>query len=278
MFLAVSAALGAPPAPVEPRAEAARPLGTVLRPPPPPFDLSVDALTIEWVPAPVIKGVVRYQGSSPAAPGEHTFSCHLGYGDFPPGAFDPPSGGAYVFVPPSRQEDKWTHFHLKEAGTYDVSVPFTTVANEVLVRCVVPSVQGEADTANNSRKAFSHRPPPQGQPLRYILDVIAKPLNDPGNHVRITTRVTNPTTNLLQNLRLILVRNHVTIKEWMPLGMHPSALAVTHWDDAMPAEFATNSYEAILTTDTASPQPPPATILDRRSTSYRHAGTLHGAP
>jgi len=243
-----------------------------------PFDLAIDALTVEWAPATVIRGVVRYQGSSKAALGEHNFSCHIGYGDFPPGAFDPPSGGgAYVFTPPARQEDLWTHFHLKEAGTYAVSIPFRTVANEVLLRCTVAPVTGEVDTANNTRRAFSHRVT-QGQPQRYILDVNATPLNDPGKHLRVTTRMTNPTAGLLQNLRLILVRNHQPIKEWKPIGMHPSALATTHWDDDLPAEFATNVYEAILTTDTSNAQPAPATILDRRSISYRRPGTVHGTP
>jgi hypothetical protein len=263
----------APPAVIAPGARA-----QTVRPPLP-FDISIDSVTIGWSPMHVV-ALVRTQGEDPGrAHEDRQLTCWFTYSGFPPGSLAPPSGGgAYVFTEPAKKEMKVVAYRVGDGPTHPARIPFATVANEVRVHCLAWPDEAESDKANNTRDAFSTRPPPPGQPPTYLLEVSATPLNDPGNHLKVLVRFTNPTPNLLQNLRLILVKNHLAMKEWKPLGIHPNGLAQVHVQDAMPAAGASNHYEAILTTDLASPVPPPASILDRRSASYHRGGTVRGGP
>lgn len=244
-----------------------------------PFDISIDSVTIGWSPMQVV-ALVRTQGEDPGkAHQDRQLTCWLTYSGFPPEALRPPSGGgAYVFSEPARKEMKVVAYRVGDGPTHAVRIPFATLANEVLVHCLAWADDAESNKGNNTRDAFSTRPPKPGQPAAYLLEVSATPLNDAGHHLKVLVRYTNPTQQLLQNLRLILTRNHVAIREWKPIGIHPSGLAQVHIQDDMPAAGRSNLYEAILTTDAVSPVPPPASILDRRSTSYHRGGTVLGGP
>ncbi len=244
-----------------------------------PFDIAIDSVTIGWSPMQVV-ALVRTQGVDPGtAHQDRQLTCWLTYSGFPPEALRPPSGGgAYVFTEPARKEMKVVAYRVGDGPTHAVRIPFATLANEVLAHCLAWADDAESNKDNNARDAFSTRPPKPGQAPKYLLEVSAMPLNDAGNHLRVLVRVTNPTQQPLQNLRLILAKNHVAIKEWKPIGIHPSGLAQVHLQDDMPAAGKSNLYEAILTTDLASPVPPPTSILDRRSTSYHRGGTILGGP
>lgn len=244
-----------------------------------PFDISIDSVTIGWSPMQVVV-LVRTQGVDPWKPfQERNLTCWLTYSGFPPESLRPPSGGgAYVFTEPAKKEMKVTGYFVGGGPVHTVRIRFATPANEVLANCRAWPDEAESNKGNNSRSAFSTRPPEPGQPPTYLLEVSATPLNDVGNHLKVLVRYTNPTQQLLQNLRLILARNHIAIREWKPIGIHPSGLAQVQIQDDMPAAGRSNLYEAILTTDVLSPVPPPASILDRRSTSYHRGGTVLGGP
>ena len=109
-----------------------------------------------------------------------------------------------------------------------------------------------------------------------ITEFKVVPLKDKGNHLRITIKTSNQLAVAVKNLRLILVKNHLQVKEWKPVGLGPHAKAQVHYDDDMPQPFNTNHYIAILTTDLSSSLPPEETVLDRKETSYRRSGTVEG--
>ena len=119
------------------------------------------------------------------------------------------------------------------------------------------------------------RPPRPAAVPDYITSAVAAPA---GDKLRATIRVTNPRNETLRNLRLILVKGHLALHEWKPIGLGPHASASVHWDVTMPDPGATVNFEAILTTDLESPLPPADTILDRQSFSYRRGTTIIGTP
>lgn len=243
-----------------------------------PYDLSIDSVTIQWKPL-AVRVVVRVQGTPPASSApDRNLTCWLDYSGIPEEFLHPPSSGAYAFTPPATHEMKVTSFFLAGGPTHLVMIPFNTFATQVTARCKAWPDPAESNPNNNDRTAFSTKPPAPGEALRYILDFSATPQNDAGKHLKVLLRVTNQTQQMLQGLRLILVKNHLPLTEWKPIGLHAGGLAQLQYLDSMPAPTATNNYEAILTTDLASPLPPPGTVLDRRSISYRTAATLVGVP
>ena len=109
-----------------------------------------------------------------------------------------------------------------------------------------------------------------------ITDLNFKPIGDKGNHLRVEVKMANQLPATMSNLRLILIKNHLSVKEWKPIGLGPHAMAQVHYQDDMPKPGQTSNYVVILTTDLSNPQPELNSVLDRKEGDYRRPGTVTG--
>ena len=97
-----------------------------------------------------------------------------------------------------------------------------------------------------------------------------------GDKLTITIKMANQLSTQISNLRLILVKNHFSIKEWKSINFGPHGLSQVSYQDTLPQPAQTSKYEAILTTDLINPLPEPNSILDRKQSEYTRGGTVTG--
>ena len=93
-------------------------------------------------------------------------------------------------------------------------------------------------------------------------------------HLSLVIKLQNKTSRGPFYLRLTLVKNHFSIKEWSRLFLGPSATNQVYYDDPMPNPGQTNKYIAILSW--GDPIAQPQSVLDRKETHYRCPETIIG--
>jgi hypothetical protein len=107
-----------------------------------------------------------------------------------------------------------------------------------------------------------------------ISEFSLTPIEGSHPHLSLLIKCQNKSSRLLRNLRLTLVKNHFSVKEWSPLGLGPGAVAQVHYQDSMPLPGKTNHYIAILSW--GDPIAQPQSVLDRKETQYRRGGVVIG--
>jgi hypothetical protein len=244
-----------------------------------PPDIGLQGVGIDWANSRIVIGVTRTPGTKAVYTRVFTDISGPWMRSRP---LDSPGLGEAVVTtggPNPFQYTKHGEQDLKFDGrlSYTVYESFSPAINKILkVRVACWDVDNPANPGNNVVElAGGDRPPRPAAVLDYITSAAAAPS---GDKLRATIKVTNPRSETLRNLRLILIQGHSAVHEWKPLGLGPQASASVHWDVAVPAPGVTVNFEAILTTDLDAPLPPPDTFLDRQSFSYRRGTTITGTP
>ncbi len=281
-FLCVALPLFTVPAAAQPVKQAAPIAGRApdvgkLLPP----DIGVQSAHIDWANSRVVIVVARTANLPPEIKGTRVFTDIWGPWMRTRPLESPGPGEAVVTTggPNPFQYHKHGEQDIRFDGrlTYTIYEQFSSAINKILeVKVAVLDIPNGTNAANDRLTlAGGERPPrPAAVPV-YITSFTAAPS---GGHVRLTIKITNPRSETLRNLRLVLIKSHLALHEWKPLGLASHAGAQVHWDDAMPDPGATVRYEAILTTDMDTLLPPLDSILDRRQLSYRRGTTVIGTP
>jgi hypothetical protein len=107
-----------------------------------------------------------------------------------------------------------------------------------------------------------------------ISEFSLTPVEGSRPHLSLLIKCQNKSSRLLKNLKLTLVKNHFSVKEWSPIGLNPGATGQVHYQDPMPSPGQTNRYTAILSW--GDPIAQPQSVLDRKETQYRRGGVVIG--
>ena len=107
-----------------------------------------------------------------------------------------------------------------------------------------------------------------------ISEFSVKPVEGTNPHLLLLIKCKNQSSRTLRNLRLTLVKNHLSIKEWSSINIGSGAAVGIHYQDAMPLPGKTNHYIAILSW--GDPIAQPQSVLDRKETEYRRGTTIIG--
>ena len=89
-----------------------------------------------------------------------------------------------------------------------------------------------------------------------------------GKQLSATIQITNLQNQYVRNLRLIILKNNVPVKEWRTLAIDPRGSAHVRFVEERqppPVSFGIDRYRAILTSDPGKESPPENTILDSRT-------------
>jgi hypothetical protein len=89
-----------------------------------------------------------------------------------------------------------------------------------------------------------------------------------GNKLSATMQMTNLQNQYLRNMRLLLLKNNVRVKEWKTSGFVSQATSQVRYVEERqppPVKFGIDRYRAILTSDLGKPLPADNTILDSRT-------------
>jgi hypothetical protein len=114
--------------------------------------------------------------------------------------------------------------------------------------------------------------PQKGECL--ISEFSLTPVEGNNPHLYLLIKCQNKTSRMLKNLRLTLVKNHFSVKEWSAISINPGIPTQVSYQDAMPSPGNTNHYIAILSW--GDPIAQPQSVLDRKETQYRRGGTVIG--
>ena len=109
-----------------------------------------------------------------------------------------------------------------------------------------------------------------------ISEFSVKPIEGSNPHLLLVIKCQNKCSRVLRDLRLTLVKNHFSVKEWSPIGLGTGAGATWgfNYEDPMPSPGQTNRYIAILSW--GDPIAQPQSVLDRKETEYRRGTTVIG--
>jgi hypothetical protein len=89
-----------------------------------------------------------------------------------------------------------------------------------------------------------------------------------GNKLSATMQMTSLQNQYLRNMRLLLLKNNVRVKEWKTSGFVSQASSQVRYVEERqppPVKFGIDRYRAILTSDLGKPLPADNTILDSRT-------------
>ena len=139
---------------------------------------------------------------------------------------------------------------------------------EILVSAHIEPTRNERICNNNWSLSSGQISNSADPPARILAILDFEPWRLTGKTVSATIQVANLQKRYLRNLRLLLLKNNVPVKEWKQLKVGPQeSVNVRYMEECQPppGRFGIDRFRAVLTSDLVHTPPARESILDARS-------------